>query len=117
MEAVIAYLHNEDRCRTQQLLEYFGEVNYDQCGVCDNCVASKKREAEIILRKKYQQQILNMVDDSHDFDLEKLIAVLAPENVKVFTTLTSELIDHGLLFFNEFGKISRSKKNNKPNEE
>ncbi|PIQ47027.1 MAG: recombinase RecQ [Cytophagales bacterium CG12_big_fil_rev_8_21_14_0_65_40_12] len=111
MEAVIAYLHNEDRCRTQQLLEYFGEINYDRCGVCDNCVEHKKKEVEDGLRKKYHQQIMNIIVDAHDFDLEKLIDVLAPENVKVFTTLASELIDHGLLYFDEFGKIRPSKKN------
>jgi ATP-dependent DNA helicase RecQ len=92
-------------------LEYFGEINYDRCGVCDNCIENKKKEVEDSLRKKYHQQIMNIIDDAHDFDLEKLIDVLAPENVKVFTTLASELIDHGLLYFDEFGKIRRSKKN------
>lgn len=112
MEAVISYLHNEDRCRTQQLLEYFGEVNYDQCGVCDNCVENKRKGAEAILRKKYEMQVLNIINDIQDLDLEKLINVLTPENTKVFTTLVSELIDHGMLYFDEFGKIKRSKKNN-----
>jgi ATP-dependent DNA helicase RecQ len=112
METVISYLHNEDRCRTQQLLEYFDEVSYDRCGVCDNCVENKKKEAEAVLRKKYHQQIMNVIKDSHDYDLEKLIVVLAPENVKVFTAMASELIDHGLLYFDEFGKIKRSNKNN-----
>jgi ATP-dependent DNA helicase RecQ len=112
METVISYLHNEDRCRTQQLLEYFDEVSYDRCGVCDNCVENKKKEAEADLRKKYHQQIMNVIKDSHDYDLEKLIVVLAPENVKVFTAMASELIDHGLLYFDEFGKIKRSNKNN-----
>ena len=81
-------------------------------------VASYQEASYIIIRrKKYHQQIMNIIVDAHDFDLEKLIDVLAPENIKVFTTLASELIDHGLLYFDEFGKIRGSKKNNSKREE
>ena len=36
------YTRHEHRCRTQLLLEYFGEVMYELCGVCDYCVRRRK---------------------------------------------------------------------------
>lgn len=112
MESVIGYLHNKDRCRTQQLLEYFGEINYSKCGVCDNCLANRKKEEEDELRVKYKKQVFRLLDDGHHYDIEQLTKVLIPENKEVFSLLMSELIDHGLLFFDDFGKIRRSKGGN-----
>ncbi|MDN4164296.1 ATP-dependent DNA helicase RecQ [Cytophagales bacterium LB-30] len=40
--AVIHYVENTKRCRTQLLLEYFDETNYLSCGVCDNCLENKR---------------------------------------------------------------------------
>ncbi|HAA12465.1 MAG TPA: RecQ family ATP-dependent DNA helicase [Cytophagales bacterium] len=42
MEAMIHYTEHRNRCRTQLILEYFGEVSYDRCGVCDWCVEQKR---------------------------------------------------------------------------
>ncbi len=42
MESIIAYAENSTICRTQQLLEYFGEENNYKCGKCDVCVERNK---------------------------------------------------------------------------
>ncbi len=112
METVIAYLHNEERCRTQQLLEYFGEVNYDPCLVCDNCVQNKRKAEELKLRAKYETQIFSLLCQSTDFDVNGLVNAIAPENKNVLTTLVAELVDHGVLKFDEFGKLEKGKKDN-----
>lgn len=112
MESVIAYLHNEERCRTQQLLEYFGEVNYDPCLVCDNCVQNKKKAEELKLRAKYETQIFSLLGQSTDFDVNGLVNAIAPENKNVLTTLVAELVDHGVLKFDEFGKLEKGRKDN-----
>ncbi|KYG81984.1 ATP-dependent DNA helicase RecQ [Roseivirga ehrenbergii] len=111
MESVIAYLHNEERCRTQQLLEYFGEVNYDPCLVCDNCVQNKRKAEELKLRAKYETQIFSLLDQSTEFDVNGLVNAIAPENKNVLTTLVAELVDHGVLKFDEFGKLEKGRKN------
>lgn len=56
-EAVANYLLQTSRCRTQMLLEYFGEITDDTCGVCDYCIQQKKlHEAdEDELRKKIKK--------------------------------------------------------------
>jgi ATP-dependent DNA helicase RecQ len=42
--AVAAYARNNEICRTQQLVAYFGERDAKPCGVCDVCVKKAKGE-------------------------------------------------------------------------
>jgi len=42
IEAIAGYLRNQDTCRTQQLVAYFGEKDAQPCGVCDVCVKKQK---------------------------------------------------------------------------
>ena len=44
LEAVIQYVTSQGRCRSVQLLEYFGEKNPTRCGNCDVCVARNEVE-------------------------------------------------------------------------
>ncbi|MCE7044267.1 ATP-dependent DNA helicase RecQ [Dyadobacter sp. CY312] len=46
-KAVVNYASHTQRCRTLLLLEYFNEFDADPCGVCDICIANKKREHSI----------------------------------------------------------------------
>jgi ATP-dependent DNA helicase RecQ len=43
MAAVAHYVQHNTRCRTQLLLHYFDEITDLECGVCDNCLAKKKK--------------------------------------------------------------------------
>ena len=42
VDAMIHYLQQDVRCRTQVIQEYFGEQNDIPCGVCDFCLRQKK---------------------------------------------------------------------------
>ena len=109
MEAVISYLHNEDRCRTAQLLEYFGEISYDACGVCDNCIDKKRGEASDHLKRHYQKQVIEILHQEVELDLQQLSKILDPESKTVFSELIAELLDHGIIYYNDFGKLKPSK--------
>lgn len=45
MEAMMNYALLEDGCRSSYIEEYFGESETKPCGVCDNCIARRKRDA------------------------------------------------------------------------
>lgn len=42
VQAVINYIHNEDVCKSVQLLNYFGEEDVEACGICSVCSNSNK---------------------------------------------------------------------------
>jgi ATP-dependent DNA helicase RecQ len=87
MESIIAYSENITICRTQQLLDYFGEENNFRCGKCDVCVERNKldiSDLEFEKIKKYLQNILSekemisseIVNTITDVREEKIIKVL-----------------------------------------
>lgn len=53
IESVISYSKESNKCRSGSLVEYFGQTEWKNCGICDICIGKKKqREAE-----GYEQQI------------------------------------------------------------
>ncbi|MCI2082319.1 MAG: RecQ family ATP-dependent DNA helicase [Bacteroidales bacterium] len=43
IESVIAYCTEKDECRSRFLVSYFGQEKTSECGICDICLARKKR--------------------------------------------------------------------------
>ena len=96
MESIIAYAENSTICRTQQLLEYFGEENNYKCGKCDVCVERNKLEIsdlEFEEIKKYLQNILS----------EK--AMISSEIINTITDVREEKVLKVLQWLLDNGKI------------
>ena len=53
IEAVLAYIKNEDRCRSQQLLEYFGEKFSPPCGICSVCARTPEVLTKVLAKEIY----------------------------------------------------------------
>ena len=96
MESIIAYTENSTICRTQQLLEYFGEENNYKCGKCDVCVERNKldiSDLEFEKIKKYLQNILS----------EK--AMISSEIINTITDVREEKVLKVLQWLLDNGKI------------
>ena len=46
LDAMLSYIRNKEVCRTQVLVQYFGEKNTTACGICDVCIDKKKKPLE-----------------------------------------------------------------------
>lgn len=86
LEAILLYATSTNKCRSQQLLAYFGENNTDRCGFCDVCsrrneLGLSKYEFDIILDKiktnvNIEPCLLNELVGNIDFDDAKIIKVI-----------------------------------------
>lgn len=86
MEAMLTYSTSTNKCRSQQLLSYFGEKNSGRCGQCDVCLKRNelnlsKYEFDLILEKiknklNIEPALLNDVIDSIEFDEAKTVKVI-----------------------------------------
>ncbi len=88
IEAVSNYVRHTMRCRTQLLQSYFGEQTDAICGICDNCLARKKRQTNTSPdAKSIQEKIVNMLKAS-SLKPEQLVAAFGVKN----ETLAIEII-------------------------
>ncbi len=86
IEAVMAYAGNDNVCRSQQLLRYFGEDDVEECGHCDVCI--KDRHESVTFNNATVKLILALLSDKKQHSLDEVAALDAP----------SEDIDKALRF-------------------
>ena len=101
VEAMIDYLENNQICRTIQLLDYFGEESDSKCGVCDVCIQEKKQPQTDDIKER----IIDLIKDKGPLLPEALRKLLVEEKKINALEQVSELVDAGILCYDEFGKL------------
>ncbi len=87
MESVINYASESNQCRSQILLNYFGEKNSNRCGKCDVCLKRNKLKINDLEFDKISNEISKMIRksaltlqeivfDMDGFQEEKVIEVI-----------------------------------------
>jgi ATP-dependent DNA helicase RecQ len=74
IEAMLHYAKDDSKCRSRQLLEYFGEKNVRDCGMCDVCHNASKAVIQQV-----QQQILRLLADRKQHHLTELYRLQLPK--------------------------------------
>lgn len=109
VEAVVHYVRHDNRCRTQLLLSYFGETDYDSCGICDNCLKKKKsRQGMTGYIDKYEeirQLMISFLEQSPAFP-DKIIRQLQPKDEKQMIEVISTMLDSGELRYDDAGRLT-----------
>lgn len=109
IEAVINYVKQNLRCRTQILLDYFGE-NYDVCGVCDNCIGIKKEAKKLAEDNTDGFQKIKDILTSGGLPVKILVEklVINQENTqseKYYLEFIKNLLQHQVLKYKEDGRL------------
>ncbi len=99
VKAIVDYVENDQRCRSQILLDYFGEVSYQNCGICDTCLKQQEHD-EDVHHEQHQVQIIHILKEGPKY-MEELISEIEPENEDEFQILVREMIDQGKVKYNE----------------
>jgi ATP-dependent DNA helicase RecQ len=113
IEAMVNYASSTSKCRSQMLLEYFGDKNAYRCGRCDVCTSRN----ELDMSKYLFDQILEQLKESltkKTYGIEELVdsTKQPPEQtIKVIRWL----LDNGKIKRNSEGLLYWSKKNKREN--
>jgi len=99
MEAMINYVEQDHRCRMQLIQEYFDEVTYDNCGMCDVCIQKKKKDNLDSLHD-YENQILYLLGQK-PVTVEELETLVDPKDKELFIEVVREMVDGGAIFYDE----------------
>jgi len=95
IKSAIAYAETA-RCRSQQLLAYFGEKEASPCGICDVCTGRTKAEVSTADFKKYKEKI-EMVLKRENLRLEEVVESFAPKRRAEVLKAIEYLIDEGYI--------------------
>lgn len=93
IESVISYSKESNKCRSGSLVEYFGQTEWKNCGICDICIGKKKqREAE-----GYEQQIERklvelLIESPRTLDD---LSLLINDETKCYLDILRDMADRG----------------------
>ncbi len=90
----------KDICRSKQILAYFNELDYQECGQCDVCLKKKNTENEVGNKEKIFQRILKETS-KENLSLPRILQNWTdfPENE--LKEYLQQLIDEGRIQFND----------------
>lgn len=97
--AMIGYVEQSTKCRMQVIQEYFDEVTYTTCGVCDVCIRKKKKESST-LYNDYQQQIKYLLGPTA-LSVEELETQVAASDKELLMEVIQEMLENGELMYDE----------------
>ena len=91
--SVIDYIRNDKRCKSIQLLNYFGEKNVDACGICSVCILDKKSKKPE--DKHIKNAIINLLENG---DLSsRLLSEKLPFAEKDINSMIQLLLEHHII--------------------
>jgi len=100
MEAMIHYVEQSQRCRMQEIQEYFDEITYEVCGKCDVCI-HKRRKENLNTFDDYEQQVQYLLKKK-PMAVEELETAVDPKEKDIFIEVVREMVDSGIIVYDEF---------------
>ena len=101
---VLDYAKEENICRSQMLLNYFGEKNSKPCGKCDICL--KKKENELSNQEFDKIKILiNQLLKEKEYSIDNLVKLMPYKETKSLQVIRF-LLDNHQIFQNEMMKLN-----------
>ncbi|MHB9147049.1 MAG: RecQ family ATP-dependent DNA helicase [Candidatus Amoebophilus sp.] len=106
-DAVIHYITHQNRCRAQILLEYFDEIFYEPCKMCDICLAKPSLQHTTNDYCIARNLILKHVHTDTPYHLQELINSVDLHEETVIATIR-QMLDHGELVYDLANRIVRA---------
>ena len=95
VKSMISYIENSTDCKSQTLLQYFGEKNSTLCGICSNCKKNTKNHFD---KSDIKEEILNHIHNSR-LSSRGLTSIL-PYNEDHILLIIKELIHRNIIRIN-----------------
>lgn len=94
INSVIAYSDNDKICRQVQLLMYFNEFDFADCGHCDVCIARRNPDYQRI------REVLSDKFENQSYTLEQLKSEMSAFRDEKWLQVFNEMLEDDVLFVN-----------------
>lgn len=102
MDSMIQYL-SLGRCRMQFVQEYFGEQSAAFCGICDICIAKRKKES-LNAFKELREEIIRVVSENL-YSIDELEVRISPQDSELFVEVIRELVEEGKIIYDDVWRL------------
>jgi ATP-dependent DNA helicase RecQ len=104
IESVRQYLLNQTICRSKYLVQYFGEMDAEDCGICDVCLGRKKDALSHLDFEAIAEKIIDCISEPQT--LQSISEAISATNERV-KEVVKWLADQGKIARTEDGRIYR----------
>ena len=103
MNAMIDFVKTQHRCRMQMIQDYFNEVTFDRCGICDVCIEKRKNDNRRAFEELWEEVLSAL--KQQDKTVEELEERIAPRDHELFVDVIREMVDDGLLEYDNAWRL------------
>lgn len=89
--SVIDYTNNDKICRQSQLLAYFNEIDFSDCGYCDVCLSRRPVDSD-----KIKSEIKTLLSQK-PLTLEQIKSAMSRHSNHSWISIFSQMVDDGLV--------------------
>ncbi len=104
MEKVLAYAKNGRQCRSLTIQQYFGEVAFDPCGVCDIC-REKKGSATLIQNNADLTIALSKLLSREELMPHEIAHKLKEVEESLLSKTLRDMLDDNIIRYNDIGAL------------
>jgi ATP-dependent DNA helicase RecQ len=102
MKAMANYV-TSNRCRMQQIQEYFDEETDKTCGICDICVRNRK-ETNSHAFEIMRDEVLRVLK-AGALTVEQIEGYIAPKDHELFVDVVRDMVDDGMLQYDSVWRL------------
>lgn len=103
MNAMIGFVTTQHRCRMQMIQDYFNEMTFDTCGICDVCIEKRKKE-NVRAFEELREEVVNALREESK-TVEELEERIAPRHHELFVDVIREMVDDGYLEYDKAWRL------------
>jgi ATP-dependent DNA helicase RecQ len=103
LDTMINYVENDHLCRTSMILEYFDELNFEDCGHCDRCL-EKKRKTTRTDQARVEEMVLYELKKGPRLP-EELTKIFDDHEMLMVEDLIRDMNDRGDLRYDTMGRL------------
>ena len=107
MEAMSDYVSQTDRCRMLFIQHYFDEKSLLTCGICDVCLARRKKENHEDF-EALRKEVMAIVKQKA-ITLEQMEEIINPKDNTLFIDVIRDLVDEGIIEYDSAWQLRLSK--------
>ncbi len=93
IESVINYVKQESQCRSAFIVNYFGQDESSDCGICDICIEKRRAGDSMYYKLDIERKVIEILMDSPK-TLDE-IALLVNDETKSYIEIIREMADRG----------------------